>query len=124
MLNSNTINIIKRALRVQGIDINFQRKSENAYGEIDVDSEYTNVGTIKGIFHESNDFFNVVITADKGRTETKKRPAILTLYENKDILKINDICIINGTKYQIISIYDVDLSNNFIDISLELIFSE
>lgn len=124
MLNSNTINILKRILRTNGIDVDFKRKRENAYGEIDVNAEYINITTIRGIFHEGYDFFNMVITSDAGRTETKKRPAILTIFENKDDLKINDICIINGTKYRIISIYDVDLANHFIDISLELIFDE
>lgn len=124
MLNQNSINILKRILRTNGIDINFKRKRENLYGEIDVNAEYINIASIRGIFHEGHDFFNVVITSDAGRTETKKRPAILTLFENKDDLKINDICIINGTKYRITSIYDVDLSNYFVDISLELVFDE
>lgn len=124
MLNKNAINILKRNLNKNGIEISFKRKSENAYGEIDVNSAYTTVATIKGIFHEGNSFFNTVITADKGRTESKKSPAILTEYENISALKINDVCDINGTQYKIISFYDVDLSNKFIDISMELIFNE
>lgn len=124
MLNKNTINILNKNLQKQGIDISFYRRVKNAYNEIDVNSSFLFVGKIKGLFHESENFYNYVNKGDKGQSEDKKVPAILTTYSSKDILSIDDVCDINGTKYKITSFYDIDLSNNFIDISLELIFYE
>ena len=124
MLNKNAINIINKNIQRNGIQISFYRKQENPYGEIDLDAAFSLAAKINGIFHEGNSFFNTVRTVDGSRTETKKSPAILTYYENLELLKINDVCDINGTKYKIISFYDVDLSNKFIDISMELIFNE
>lgn len=121
MLNKNTINIIKRNIEKHGIEISFKRKPKNAYGEIDNNTDFSVIATIRGIFHESNNFFNAVIMADKGSVETKKTPAILTVFENKALLQKDDICDINGTQYRITSFYDADLSNKFVDISLELI---
>lgn len=124
MLNKNAINIINKNIQRNGIKISFYRKEENPYGEIDVNTDFSLIAEILGIFHEGNNFFNTVSTADGSRTETKKMPAVLTYYENLEILKINDVCNINGTKYRIISFQDVDLTNKFIDVSMELIFNE
>lgn len=123
MLNNNTINILKKNIEKHGIEISFKRKPKNAYGEIDNNADFSIIATIRGIFHESNNFFNAVITTDKGSVETKKTPAILTAFENKALLQKDDICDINGTQYRIASFYDADLSNKFVDISLELIWN-
>lgn len=124
MLNKNAINIINKNIQRNGIEISFYRKEENLYGEIDVNTDFSLITEIKGIFHEGDSFFNTVQTTDGSRTETKKAPAVLTYYENLETLKINDVCNISGTKYRIISFQDVDVSNKFIDISMELIFVE
>ena len=124
MLNKNTINIINKDIQRNGIKINFYRQQQNDYGEIDVDADLVFVSEITGIFHEGNNFYNTVQKRDGSRTELNKTPAVFTYYNNLQTLKINDICEINGTKYRIISFYDIDLSNKFIDISMELIFNE
>lgn len=124
MLNKNTVNIINKDIQRNGIKINFYRQQQNDYGEIDVNADLVFVSEIMGIFHEGNNFYNTVQKRDGSRTELNKTPAVLTYYNNLQTLKINDICEINGTKYRIISFYDIDLSNKFIDISMELIFDE
>ena len=40
MLNKNAINILKRNINKNGIEINFKRRSENKYGEVDINADY------------------------------------------------------------------------------------
>jgi hypothetical protein len=122
MLNKMTANILKRNIREKGINIDFYEYKKNNFGEINYQIEPELIAEIKGIFHEASEPYNTIVKNDKGRVETDKIPMILTNYNDCKKLKVGDFCTINGTKFNIISFFDVDLSNMFCEISLEVVF--
>lgn len=75
---------LKREIRRSGSDFVFKRQKLNEFNE--PSGEYEEVGSIKGLYHESNSYVTNTV-GDAATTRTKKQPMLLCLYE--DFVSLN-----------------------------------
>lgn len=114
---------LKREIKRSGTEYEFQRMGVNKFGE--PSGEYEAVATVKGIYHEQNS--NVQITTgDTTQVRTEKIPMILCLYEDlydgaTQLVKAEDLLFINGKKFVVQGIVNVQEWNIIGDISLEVV---
>jgi hypothetical protein len=121
-------NKLQRELDRSGKQIPVFRQVRNQFNELRGDGEQ--VGTILGLYHEVNGFVQSQM-AD-GTTQTKgmrgsrdvvKQPMVLCLYESVTAvgLQRNDQMEVNGKRYNVINVTNVQEWNIIADISLEVV---
>jgi len=122
MLNKTFLkNKIDRQIKINGQEFTFVRYSEDEFHQVS-DTETTTI-TLDGIFHTSNTYVNQN-TADGAKYFSKPTPMILTLYEQGNAIKTNDMVTIENNKYKVIRINNINEFNVAVDISLELMQDE
>lgn len=111
---------IKREIKRSGIDYKFARQAANEFGE--PSGEDVEVGTIKGLYHETNEHI-LVSMSDTTQVRTKKAPNILCLYEDVAPLKlaIGDKVEINEKTMEVTGVVDIQEWKLIVDISLEVV---
>lgn len=111
---------IKRELKRSGIDYEFKRSGVNDFGE--PVGEPTEVGTIRGLYHEQNSSVQVT-TGDTTQVRTKKIPMILCLYEDAAslVLQVGDELKINNKTLKVTGVVNIQEWNIIADISLEVV---
>lgn len=110
---------IKREIKRSGNEYEIYRHAKNEFGEPVSDEQY--VGKISAIYHEENS--NVQITTgDTTQVRTKKIPMLLCLYEEftETRFEVGDFVLINGKKFKITGIVNVQEWNIIGDVSLEV----
>ena len=119
---------IQRELKRSGKDYDFFRLAKNAFGE-PAGTNGEKIGTILGLYHEVNNFANVS-TSEAGQvrkvvglTGQKKQSMLLCLYEsvNGCGLKFGDYTEINGRRFKVTGVVNVQEWNVIADISLEVV---
>lgn len=110
-------NKISRLIRVQGIKYVFERPKLSEFKE---PTGETITIELRGVFHQTTNHITVVGT-ESSSIKSKQSPAILALYDEAKGLKQDDIVVINGTKYLVTGLLDIENWNIAIDISLEAI---
>lgn len=112
---------IKREFKRSGKTFTVCADKKNAFGS-PVDGEPKVLGTFVGMYHEENGYISIS-TSDATQTRTKKTPMILCLWEDISGLKFesDSYILINGKKYKVTGIVNVQEWNLIADVSLELV---
>lgn len=112
---------IRRLVKTQGVQFNFVRREKNDYGEID-DTSMPQILTLQGVYHEQSSYVSVT-SSDATRTQTKKTPMILTVYDDFEAspVMLDDEMEFNGKQFRVTGVVNVNEENFAIDISLEVI---
>ena len=111
---------IERELKRSGIEYEFKRAQLNEFKEpTDV---LVSVGVLRGIYHEQNGRVEIS-TGDTTQIRTKKMPMILCLYNDVASLALNvgDIVMINGKKFKVTGVVNIQEWNIIADVSLEVV---
>ena len=111
---------VKRELVRSGNMYEFWRTEPNEFGEPDGESHI--IGSVLGLYHEQNSNIQIT-TGDTTQTRTKKIPMILCLFDDLHHLglKTGDFVMINGRKFNVTGIVDVQEWQIVLDVSLELV---
>lgn len=110
---------VKRTIQWYGTNFTFYRDALDKFKD---KLEYAGeVGTIKGIFHESNSYVNLN-TSDGSVTQTEPRPQIFCLYEDAKYIQPKDFLRINGKKYEVTGVSNYNEWNYAADISLRVVY--
>lgn len=109
-------NKIQRQLNCKGLDYSFKRNKIDKFKQ--PTNEVVDVIILKGIYHEANSYITKNVS-DAAITQSKKKPMILTLFENVGDLKQDDFVFINNKKYKVTGLLDVQNYGVVCDISLE-----
>ena len=109
-------NKIQRQLNCKGLDYSFKRNKLDKYKQ--PTDEVIDVVVLKGIYHESNSYITKNVS-EAAITQSKKKPMILTLFENVGDLKTDDFVLINDVKYKVTGLLDIQNYGVVCDISLE-----
>ena len=110
---------IKREIKRSGNEYEIYRHVKNEFGEPVSGEQY--VGKISAIYHEENS--NVQITTgDTTQVRTKKIPMLLCLYDEftETEFEVGDFVLINGKKFKITGIVNIQEWNIIGDVSLEV----
>ena len=101
-------NKLQRNLDRSGKDYDFYRRSMNAFGEPDRETEAEKIGTIRGLYHEVSNYVALRMTDTTQERKhigqgAKKDTRILCLMESvKGIdLQFGDYTIINGKRFNV-----------------------
>lgn len=119
-MNNNSVNIARRALRVQGTDFTFKRQPKTKYGELDFSAELEEVATIRCIYFVSK-FSFLYIGADvaiQGKTAQEPKPMLICEWKDAEPLKMDDIVKVENTLYYITKVADVDNKSQIAMISI------
>ena len=116
---------LKRQLARSGKEYEFSRSDKNKFGEPEATGE--KIGSLKGVYHEIN--YPVKLyphdTAQVRRSPGRplKQPAILCLWEStvECGLQFGDYTIINGKRFKVVAVTNVQEWNIIADISLEVV---
>lgn len=111
-------NKLKRELKKSGKKYSILRDGKNEFGE--PTGEPTEVCSIDAIYHESNGYIRTQ-TGEAAVYRTKKEPKLLCLYEDATSLVSGDYVFINGNRYNITGVLNVQEWNVIADISLEAV---
>ena len=122
-------NKLQRNLDQSGMDYDFYRRSMNAFGEPDRDTAAEKIGNLRGLYHEVNNFIRLRMTdttqvrQSAGQGQDAKQPRILCLWEKvvESGLKFGDFTIINGKRFKVVAVTNVQEWNIIADISLEVV---
>lgn len=111
---------LKRELQRSGKQFELRRSLLNEFGEPECESE--TVGFATGIYHEQNSNIQIT-TGDTTQIRTKKIPMILLAHDDvaKLEIKTGDFVMINGRKFNVVGIVNVQEWNIVADMSLELV---
>ena len=109
---------VVREIAAHGSKYTFNRETKDDYGEST--GEETEVKTITGIFHSTNSFITKNIT-DGSVTIKKEQPMILTTFEDGAELQVDDVIVVNGSRFKITGKNNVQEKNILCDISLEVV---
>lgn len=111
---------IKRELKRSGILYDVKRKITNDFGEKVLEPQL--VGCLLGLYHEQNSNIQI-LNGTTTRTRTEKIPMILCLNDDikKLFLEVDDYIIINGKKFIITGITNIQEWGIISDISLEVV---
>lgn len=109
---------VVREIATHGSEYAFNRETKDDYGE--VTGEETEVKNITGIFHSTNTFITKNVT-DGSVTIKKEQPMILTTFEDGAELQVDDVTIINGSRFKVTGKNNVQEKNILCDISLEVV---
>lgn len=110
---------IKREIKRSGNEYEIYRHAKNEFGEPVSDEQY--VGKISAIYHEENSNIQIT-TGDTTQVRTKKIPMLLCLYDEftKTEFKVGDFVLINGKKFKITGIVNIQEWSIIGDVSLEV----
>ena len=116
--SSFQLNKVKRLLRTPGQSFTFTRTGVDRFGEPDGTTESFE---IIGVYHESpsNSMYSVQQKADSATIWPKSFPMMLCLWEDAKNLQPDDIAEINGKKYKIGEIRNLEVANLIADVTLE-----
>lgn len=111
---------IAREIKRSGSEYSFKRSGVNKFKEPTADEIV--VGSINCLYHEQNSNIQIV-TGETTQTRTKKIPMLLCLYSDiQNIgLKVGDITYINGKKFNVTGVVNVQEWGIVGDISLEVV---
>ena len=109
-------NKIQRQLNCKGLEYSFKRGKLDKFKQ--PTDEVIDIITLKGIYHESNSYITKNVS-DAAITQSKKKPMILTLFENIGTLQQDDFVFINNVKYKVTGLLDVQNYGVACEISLE-----
>lgn len=110
---------LRKELMRSGIEYEFRRIGIDEYGQETDDDE--SVGILKAIYHEQNGFVTSKV-AEETNIRNKKQPMLLCSYRDAaDLgLKKDDYVLINGKKFRLVAIVNVQEWGIIGDISLEV----
>lgn len=111
------LNKIRRLINVNGILYTFKRDMVDDFKEV---TGAVSEMTVKGVFHQTTQHISVV-GSDAASVQQKSSPYILALYADAECLAQGDHVVINGVKYKVTGLTDVNNWNIAIDISLEAV---
>lgn len=111
-------NKLKREIKKSGKEYKFLRAGKNKFGE--PSDEPTEVCSIKALYHENNGYISNQV-GDAAVYRTKKIPMLLCVYEDATSLVSGDYVFINGNKYKVTGVVNVQEWNIAADISLEVV---
>ena len=109
---------VVREIATHGSEYVFNRETKDDYGE--ATGEETEIKNITGIFHSTNTFITKNVT-DGSVTIKKEQPMILTTFEDGAELQVDDVTVINGSRFKITGKNNVQEKNILCDISLEVV---
>lgn len=110
---------IKREIKRSGNEYEIYRHAKNEFGEPVSDEQY--VGKISAIYHEENSNIQIT-TGDTTQVRTKKIPMLLCLYDEfaETRFEVGDFVLINGKKFKITGIVNIQEWSIIGDVSLEV----
>ena len=110
---------IKREIKRSGNEYEIYRHVKNEFGEPVSDEQY--VGKISAIYHEENSNIQIT-TGDTTQVRTKKIPMLLCLYDEfvETEFEVGDFVLINGKKFKITGIVNIQEWSIIGDVSLEV----
>ena len=114
---------VQRLITRNGKNFDFFRPGINDVGEsTPIDFEGTPIASVEGVYHESTFRFTIEMKmTDTTQTRSKKMPMVLCLWSDEaKSLQIGDVTIINGRKFKVVAITNVQEWNIICDISLEI----
>lgn len=111
------LNKIRRLIRVQGVQYTFYQDELNDFNE---PTGGTSAITVQGIFHQTTSHVTVV-ASNASSVQTKPSPYILTLYTEAEGIRQGDYLTIDGTRYKVNGLTDVNNWHIATDISLEVV---
>ena len=111
-------NKLKRELKKSGKKYSFLREGKNKFGE--PNGEPTEICSIEAMYHESNGHIKIQ-TGDAAIYRTKKEPRLLCMYDDATSLVLGDYVLINGNRYNVTGVLNVQEWNIIADISLEVV---
>lgn len=109
---------LKRELSRSGKTYSFLREDKDDFGE--PTGKSTEVCSIKAIYHESNGYIRTQ-TGEAATYRTKKEPRLLCLYEDATSLVSGDYVLINGKRYNVTGVLNIQEWSIMADISLEVV---
>jgi hypothetical protein len=116
---------VQQQLNRSGKVYDFYRPERNEFGEPTKDAEL--VASLKALYHEETGFIRVGMTDTTNvrkarRSGEVKQPMLLCLWESvvEADLKFGDYTMINGKKYSVTAVTNVQEWNIIADISLEV----
>lgn len=118
VMYSNNVNISLRAIRTMGIEVFFHRYEKDEFGEINYSQSAFSVN-IRGLFHNGSSTYRTTNTDTGSVTTSKQTPMLLCAYSQGCQVCPDDRCEINGQKFKVLSLTDVNNENKLIDISME-----
>lgn len=113
---------LKRLLSTYGIEYHFERLKRNEFGEVAVPRTVSESIDVVGVYHEQSQSTQVAVS-NEVRYRTEKRPFILSGYSVASRLAIDDELDINGVKYKVVSVHNVNNIGVYGDIALEVVDS-
>jgi hypothetical protein len=121
-------NKLRRNLDRSGKDYDFFRSSVNEFGEQAASQTAAEkIATLRGLYHEVNDFIRLT-TKEAGQSRRtagslKKQPRILCFWKDmiESGMQFGDYTIINGKRYNVTGVTNVQEWNMIADISLEVV---
>ena len=123
-------NKLQRQLDMSGKDYDFYRREKNEYGDFGgQDADGDKIGSLRGLYHEVNAFMRLRMTdttqvrQSVGQGNIAKQPRILCLFESvaESGLQFGDYTIINGKRFNVTAVTNVQEWNIIADISLEVV---
>lgn len=109
---------IQRELKRSGLEYTFIGTGVNDVGE--PTDEPVDIGTFRGIYHEQNSHIQITV-GDTTQIRTKKVPCILCLFEDGYKLAVGNYTTINGKKFTVTGVVNVQEWSIIADVSLEII---
>lgn len=109
---------LKRFIAIQGLEYTFKRDAKDEFKEpIEAASEMT----VKGVFHQT--ISHITLAGYDAASVPSKQQAsyIMALYEDAKDIQTDDYVFIDGTKYLVNGINDINHWNVAVDISLEAV---
>ena len=114
-------NKLVRGLKRSGQEYKVLREIKNEF--LEPTGEVEKVCSLKAIYHEYHEKSEYIkIQAEEAAAyRSKKRPMLLCLFEDTELLTIGDYIIINGKRCNIIAVSNILEWNIAADISLEVV---
>lgn len=114
------IHKLKQAIKSHGVTYEFKRPPVDDFGDAIPDAELVVEATAGGIFSESGTGF-IMIIGEAATVHSKPSPAIATLLEDAEGIKIEDLVRANNATYKVTAVNDLGNLGYFAGISLEVI---
>lgn len=109
---------VKREIRRSGRAYVFKRDAKNEFGEPSGGSEI--VSTVNGLYHEQNSYVQLTI-GEAAQTRKKNVPMILCIFDDSTKIEFGDYTEINGKRYNVTGVTNIQEWNIIADISLEVV---
>lgn len=113
--NKYALNSIKNAIKWQGLNFEFKRKTLDIYGE---PTQYSTPYQIKGIYHEKSNNFIKIVVSEGANVQSKDDVFITCLKEDADKVNENDLVIIGKRTFKVSGVKNLSNLNIIYSISL------